>query len=68
MVLRSVQGGVTADYRYAVEPAGTGALVTLDADVRTRGAVRLLGPVIRAAIRRADRSQLDRLAERLRTP
>jgi uncharacterized protein YndB with AHSA1/START domain len=68
VVLRSVQGGVTADYRYAVEPAGTGALVTLDADVRTRGAVRLLGPVIRAAIRRADRSQLDRLAEQLRTP
>jgi uncharacterized protein YndB with AHSA1/START domain len=68
VVLRSVQGGVTADYRYAVEPAGTGALVTLAADVRTRGPVRLLGPVIRAAIRRADRSQLDRLAAELRTP
>jgi uncharacterized protein YndB with AHSA1/START domain len=67
VVLRSVQGGVTADYRYAVEPAGTGSRVTVDADVRTSGAMRLLGPVIRAAIRRTDRDQLDRLAATLRT-
>ena len=67
MVLRSVQGSVTADYRYAVEPAGAGSRLTLDADVRTRGVVRLLAPVIRAAIRMADRSQLDRLSEALRT-
>jgi uncharacterized protein YndB with AHSA1/START domain len=67
VVLRSVQGGVTADYRYAVEPAGTGSLVSVDADVRTRGAVRLLAPVIRAAIRHADRFQLDRLAHELHT-
>ncbi len=67
VVLRSVQGGVTADYRYSVEPAGAGSTIILDADVSTSGAVRLLAPVIRAAIRRADRSQLDRLAEALRT-
>ncbi|SDU84984.1 SRPBCC family protein [Jiangella alkaliphila] len=59
VTLRSVQGGVTADYRYTCEPAATGTTVSLVADVRTAGLWRLLGPLIRSAIRRADAGQLD---------
>jgi uncharacterized protein YndB with AHSA1/START domain len=62
LTLRSVQGGVTADYRYTVEPAGDGTRLTLVADVTTRGPWTLLGPVIRTAIRRSDAGQLDALA------
>ena len=40
ITLRSRQGGVTADYTYAVAPAG-GGRVTLDADVTTTGAEQL---------------------------
>jgi uncharacterized protein YndB with AHSA1/START domain len=59
VTLRSRQGGVTADYTYGVEPAGPASRVTLVADVATRGAWALAGPMIRAAIRRTDRGQLD---------
>jgi carbon monoxide dehydrogenase subunit G len=65
VTLRSVQGGVTADYTYAVEPAGDRSRVTVDADVRTRGAWTLVAPLIRLAIRRTDAGQLDRLDHRL---
>ena len=65
ITLRSVQGGVTADYRYAVEPDGPRSRVTLVADVRTAGLWTLLAPVLRAAIRREDSGQLDALARRL---
>ena len=59
ITLRSRQGGVTADYVYGVEPSGPGSRVTLTAEVETRGAWSLAGPMIRAAIRRTDRGQLD---------
>lgn len=59
VTLRSVQGGVTADYRYTCEPAAAGTTVSLVADVRTAGLWRLFGPLIRSAIRRADAGQLD---------
>lgn len=65
ITLRSRQGGVTADYTYAVEPSGGGSHVTLAADVQTAGPWTLLGPVIRAAIRREDAGQLDALARSL---
>jgi uncharacterized protein YndB with AHSA1/START domain len=65
ITLRSVQGGVTADYRYTLEPDGDGTRLTLVADVTTRGPWRLLAPVIRTAIRRADAGQLDALAAAL---
>jgi uncharacterized protein YndB with AHSA1/START domain len=62
VTLRSRQGGVTADYTYAVEPAGSGSRATLTADVQTSGIWAVLGPVIRTAIRRQDTGQLDALA------
>ena len=62
ITLRSVHGGVTADYAYTVEPAGTASRATLAVDVRVTGIWTLLGPVIRGAIRRQDSSQLDELA------
>jgi carbon monoxide dehydrogenase subunit G len=65
VTLRSRQGRVTADYAYSVEPAGEGSRVTLTADVRAVGLWALLGPVIRAAIRKEDSGQLDTLARTL---
>lgn len=65
ITLRSKQGGVTADYTYAVAPSGAGSRATLTADVRTSGIWALLGPVIRAAIRKEDSGQLDALERAL---
>ena len=65
VTLCSQQGGVTADYRYTVEPAGAGSRLGLTADVRTRGAWSLAGPMIRMAIRRTDAGQLDALDREL---
>jgi carbon monoxide dehydrogenase subunit G len=62
ITLRSIQGGVTADYVYTCAPRGEGTRVSLVADCRITGPIRLLGPVIRSAIRRADSGQLDAFA------
>ena len=64
MTLRSVQGGVTADYVYRVETlTDATSRVILTADVMTAGAMKLLGPVIRSAISKADGTQLARFKE-----
>lgn len=59
LTLTSVQGGVTADYAYTVAPTPNGTAVTLTADVTTRGVWTVFGPLLRAAIKRADGGQLD---------
>lgn len=63
VVLRSVQGGVTADYTYALEPQGDDSTrVTLVADCRSEGLIwNLLSPLVRLAMRMADRGQLKAL-------
>lgn len=61
LTLTSEQPGVRADYRYALAPDGSGTSVSLAADIETRGAMRMLGPVIRGAIAREDGAQLERL-------
>jgi uncharacterized protein YndB with AHSA1/START domain len=65
VTLRSQQGGVTADYTYAVVADPGGTRVTLTADVQTSGAWRLAAPMIRVAIRRTDSGQLDALDREL---
>ncbi len=62
ITLRSIQGGVTADYVYACTGHGDSTSVSLVAECRMTGPVRLLGPVVRSAIRRADSGQLDAFA------
>jgi uncharacterized protein YndB with AHSA1/START domain len=63
ITLRSVVGGVTADYAYTVRPGEEpgGSVVSLEAGVTTRGVMTLLAPVIRGAIAREDGVQLTRL-------
>jgi carbon monoxide dehydrogenase subunit G len=61
VTLNSVQGGVTARYVYRLEPAGDRTTARLTAEVAASGLWALLGPVVRAAIRRADAGQLDAL-------
>ena len=46
ITLRSVQGGVTADYVYACSQQDAWTGVSLTVDCRTSGAFRPLGPVI----------------------
>jgi carbon monoxide dehydrogenase subunit G len=62
IALRSIQGGVTADYVYRCTPNGDGTRVNLVVDCRMTGPVRLLSPMIRSAIRRADSGQLNAFA------
>ena len=62
ITLRSIQGGVIADYVYACARHGENTRVSLVADCRITGPVRLLAPVIRSAIRRADSRQLNAFA------
>jgi uncharacterized protein YndB with AHSA1/START domain len=62
VTLRSIQGGVTADYAYECVDHGQGTRVSLVADCSITGPWRLLAPVIRFAIRRADGGQLDAFA------
>jgi len=62
ITLRSVQAGVTADYVYRCMPNSDGTRVSLVADCRMTGPVRLLSPMIRSAIRRADSGQLNAFA------
>ena len=60
IVLRSVQGGVTADYRYEVHDLdGRSTRVTLVADCQITGLWwRIMSPLLRIAIRFSDGKQL----------
>ncbi len=60
LVLRSVQGGVTADYTYEVRAHDEGtSRVTLTADCQSTGVLwRLMWPLLRIAIRTSDAKQL----------
>jgi carbon monoxide dehydrogenase subunit G len=62
VTVRSIQGGVTADYAYGCVGHGHTTRVSLVADCSITGPWRLLGPLIRFAIRRADGGQLDAFA------
>ena len=68
ITLRSVQGGVTADYTYECVAHGRGTQVSLIADCSMTGAARPLAPVIRFAIRRADGGQLAAFAATFAPP
>ena len=63
IVLRSVQGGVTADYRYEVHDVdGSSTRVTLVADCQITGLWwRIVSPLLRIAIRFTDGKQLKLL-------
>ena len=62
IVLRSQQGPVTANYHYRIEPVDRRTTtVELTAECATGGALRIVGPLLRAAMRRADHNQLDDL-------
>ena len=60
IVLRSIQGGVTADYTYEVHEIDEGsARVTLVADCQITGIWwRVMSPLLRLAIRFSDGKQL----------
>ena len=63
ITLRSQQGGVTADYTYSIEALGaSSSRVSLEAECHFSGLLfRLLGPLIRFAIRRTDGGQIAAL-------
>ncbi|WP_420624547.1 hypothetical protein [Candidatus Poriferisodalis sp.] len=60
MVLRSIQGGVTADYAYEVHELGeSSARVTLVANCQITGLWwSLVSPLLRVAVRLSDGKQL----------
>ena len=65
LVLHSEQGGVSADYEYALEEVGGSTTrVTLTADCHMRGPLwRILAPLIRMAMKKSDGGQLEALKQ-----
>lgn len=61
LTIRSVLRGITADYAYMLEDAPGGTRVSLTATCATSGVQRLLGPVLKDAMRRTDSGQLEAL-------
>lgn len=62
VTLRSVQGRVTADYRYYVDPIDDNTTrVRLDAECSTSGLWSAAGPLLRMAMKRTDSGQLEAL-------
>jgi hypothetical protein len=62
VVLRSVQGGVSADYTYGVESVDEwSARVSLGAECSTSGAWTLVARLMRYVVRRTDGGQTDAL-------
>ena len=62
LALQSVQGGVTALYEYACEPADGGTRLTLRAGCRAEGlGWRLALPLIGVLMKRADSGQVSAL-------
>ncbi len=61
ITLTSVQGPVTAHYRYTIAPDGAATKVGLVADILVRGPLKLLAPTIRKSIAKEDGAQLAAL-------
>ncbi|MDQ3452780.1 MAG: SRPBCC family protein [Actinomycetota bacterium] len=69
ITMESAQGGVTAAYHYVIEPSDPGAAeIRLRVDCDVRGPMRLIAPIIRSAIRKADQAQLVRFREWVERP
>ena len=64
VAFESVQGGVTAVYTYELEPlGGQQTKVRLTATCRTRGLMRIVGPLLGFAMRKSDEGQLAKLKQ-----
>jgi uncharacterized protein YndB with AHSA1/START domain len=61
LVIRSVLRGVTADYVYVLDHEAGATRLTLRATCAVSGLRRVLGPVLREAIRRTDSRQPEAL-------
>jgi len=61
LTLTSQRGPVTASYTYRCEPEREGTRVWLVANCRIHGPLRVLGPLLRVAVRHADSGQLRAL-------
>ena len=61
LVLTSRQGPVEATYTYRIEPERGGTRLRLLAECDVAGPLRLLAPLLRAAIKRADGGQPEAL-------
>lgn len=61
--LTSTQGGVVARYHYRVDPAGDpeSARARLAVEVDAHGGWKLIGPLVRRAVRRTDAGQMEDL-------
>lgn len=61
ITLSSSQGPITATYEYSLRSEGAAAVAKLRADCVAKGPARLIAPLLRPLIRRADQGQLERL-------
>lgn len=68
VTVTSARGPVRASYTYALVPQGMATEASLVVDVRTAGAARVFGPVLRRAMKRADGGHLRALRRVLEQP
>ncbi len=69
IVLRSVQGNITADYTYSLQPVGDARTkVRLVADCSAAGFMGLLAPLLRMAMKLTDGGQVDKLKSFVEMP
>lgn len=61
LTLTSVEGPVRTDHSYSLRPAGDATRLELVACCEARRVARLLGPLLRRAIRHEDADQADAL-------
>jgi len=63
LTLTSVEGPVRTDHTYSLTPSGDATTLELVVCCEARSVARLLGPLLRRAIRHTDADQVDALKE-----
>ena len=61
VVIRASEGPTPFTYHYRLEAANSGTDLSLDAEVEISGAINLLGPVAKVAVKRSVDDNLGRL-------
>lgn len=68
LVIRRVNGSVAATFDYRLESGTNATTVSLHASLVAEHALRLVAPLLRRALARTDRAQLDLLSQLAETP
>jgi len=68
LVIRRVNGPVSATFDYRLEPDGAATVIRLRADLKAEQALSVVGPLLRRALARTDSNQLELLKHLAESP